>query len=182
MDALIAKVKAMRGSDRNTHVDTRKQYKNICKFISDAKLSRLVLLDEKEDHLQMWRNIKSLPDNNNKRALTYIKGVEIDLHNILRIYRLRKYFPKAEVYPHLIPAFYRLNKYIIKQMVESPGVVELSIIVKYTFYGHVFNTFEEAEVVEEMQKVFARMEKRYPKSMACVFSYFYSCKMVNNGI
>ena len=128
-----------------------------------------------EDYIQAWSYIKTLPNGPNRQALTYIKGTEIDLHNILCIYRLKRYYPQAEVYPHLVPVCYRLNKEALRQMAESPGIAEFIVNIGHTHYGNVFGSFEDPEwdASRAMRLAFAKTAKRYPLSMAGVLGYFF---------
>ena len=137
--------------------------------------SLMRLISFEKDHLQAWSYIKTLPNGSNRQVLTYIKGTEIDLHNILCIYRLKRYYPEAEVYPHLIPVFYRLNKEALKQMAESPGIAEFIVHLRHNCYGHIFGSFEnpKSAVSQTMKLTFARMVKRYPGSIAGMLGYFF---------
>jgi len=131
-----------------------------------------------KDYIQDWLHIKTLPDGQNRQALIYIKGAEIDLNNILWMYRLKKYYPEETAYPHLVPICHRLNKETVKQMAESPGIAEFIVTVLHTRYGHVFGSFDDPEraISQAMKQIFIRMTKRYPRSIAGVMGYFFDKK------
>ena len=172
-NAVNAKIKAMKGRAQPVSIDD--DYNRICLFLSDVRLHRLLSLDKERDYVKAWSSIKALNYGQNRSALTHIKGAEIDMQNILRIYRLKKHYPKAEIYPHLIPVFYRINKDVVKQMAESAGVAEFIVAVRHTCYGKVFGAFESPEEAlnDEMGRVFSKMEKRYPRSLSGVLGYFF---------
>lgn len=162
------------------------ELKRLRSFIKDPEGRRILLFEgqmkgqtkgqsegqmKDKDMVKVWSFVKSLPYGQNRQALTYIKGVEIDLNNILYIYRLKRYYTKAQVYPHLVPICYKLNKGDIKKMVECPGTPEFIVAVLNTPYRHI--NFENAEkaIVREMDQVNSKMAKRFPKSMAEVLGY-----------
>jgi len=144
-------------------------------FLTNIKDRRLLSLEE--DFIFAWSYIKSLPSGQNRQALIQIKGTEIDLNNILRIYRLKLYYPDAEIYSKLIPIFYRLSKDEIKQMAESPGIGEFIVTVRHTRYGYIAFDHVEAKIDHAMMRVFSRMTKRYPQSVAGVIGYFFAKKI-----
>jgi len=138
-----------------------------------SRWSRFIALEK--DYMQAWSWTKTLPNGSNRQALTYIKGTEIDLHNLFWIYRLKQYYPEAEVYPHLVPVCYRLNKETLRQMAESPGVAEFIVHLRHTYYSHVFDSFENPEyaITLAMKSVFSKMARRYPRSIAGVIGYVF---------
>ena len=142
-------------------------------FLADVNGRRILTTMAEQDYTRTWACIKTLPKSQNRQALTYIKGSEIDLQNILRIYRLKRHYPDAEVYPHLIPVCYRLNRELIKHMAESPGVAEFTVALKNTHYDR-FN-FEKPEqaIFLHMRRVYSKAAKRYPHSLAETTSYFF---------
>jgi len=189
MGAINAKVRAM--SNRRL-TDSQQYYDELERlrlFISDIQWRRILEFEREAyqtnpplDYAKMWSFIKRLPMGQNRLALTYIKGTEIDLHNILRIYRLKRYYPEAEVYPHLIPVCYRLNKETLKQMAESPGIAEFIVMVRHSHYFDLsFGDLEE-DIVRVMRRVFSDAVKRYPRSMAVVLRHFFSRRHPNGTV
>ena len=145
-------------------------------FIGDIQNRRLLLLEQNErdqNYIKNWSFIKSMPNSQNRKALMYIKGSEIDLHNIMRIYRLKRYYPKAEIYPNLIPICLRLSKEEIKQMSDSPGVGEFIVAVRHTPYKHLSFENPEHAVFKDMKRIYNRLVKRCPQSAVGILSYFF---------
>jgi len=115
-----------------------------------------------------------LANKQNKQSFAYIKGTEIDLHNILQIYRLKKYYPVEEVYLNIVPSFYRLSRDNIKQMAQSAGVPEFLVAVKHTSYNYISFENPEQETSQVLAKVYSKAAKRYPKSLADTWGYFFA--------
>ena len=208
MDHINAKIKAMRGKlldadqyrilcQSQSAEHFRAQLRGYPAYVHgnismEAELERMRLFlggrwgwllslerEAQHDPMKVWGRIKHLPGGQNRQALTYIKGTEIDLYNILCIYRLKRYYPEVEVYSHMVPVCYRLSREAIKQMAESPGVAEFIVAVKHTCYGDVLGGFENPEraISQAMRQTFSKITKRYPRSVAGVMGYFYDKKI-----
>ena len=177
MDHINAKINAMRGKPSGQSLE--EEIKRLSLFICDAKTRRLLYLESK-DIFEAWSFIKSMPFSSNcpnRQALRYIKGTEIDLQNILRIYRLKRYYPEEEVFAHLIPVCYKLSKAMIKQMAESPGAAEFIVAVKHSPYAHISFENIELSIAQEMRRVNSRATKRYPRSVAGLMAYLFTKKL-----
>lgn len=193
MDALNAKIKAMRA-----RLPTASDYMALCqpgaavsidrsrlsfenelarlrRFLADTEGRKLI---QEREPMEAWAYARSLQRGQNRSALTYITGTEIDLQNILTIYRLKRYYASlpagADIYPHLTPICYRLRPDELKQMAESPGIFEFIIIAKHTPYGLISFEDPEADIFREMSRVYSKMAKRYPRSMAAVLGYIFA--------
>ena len=163
------------------------EYKRLRLFMGNGEGRRILYLAEQQDFMKAWSFVRTLPASSaNRQALTYIKGSEIDLNNLLRIYRLKRYFQNAEIYPQLIPVCYKLSKENIKQMAESPGVGEFIVALKHSPYAGL--SFENAEISLEreisfkVRHIYSKMEKRYPRSLAGVLGYFFSKRIEINNL
>ena len=173
------------------------------KFVTNAKARQLLNFAAKaanqnnspQENLQAWAYVNSLPRGQNRQALTYTLGSQIDLKNILTAYRLKCYYPQADVYHHLTPISYRLSKQSLKQMAESPGLPEFFVALRNCTYKNLLSKDEnfavtghmpvtshslaadyppEAEFTQEAATIHAKAAKRYPRSMAGVGSYFFA--------
>ena len=200
MDCVTAKIKAMKAK-----LLTKSDYQALCQcqsvehflsqsqkrpsmweefrrlqlFICDAEWKKILSPDGdymSGDYIKSWSFVKRLPSSQNREALSYIKGTEIDLQNILGVYRLKSYYKKAQVYPHIIPICYRLDKNAIKQMAESSGTSEFIVAVRHTCYSNLSFDDLEASTFLNLTKTFSKLEKRYPDSIAGVIGYFFAKK------
>lgn len=72
-------------------------------------------------------------------------GTEIDMLNIMVIYRCKKMFklPSELTYKYVIPYWYRLSKEQLIQLSQSHNVDEFKKIISDTKYKNVFKTDEE---------------------------------------
>ena len=159
------------------------ELKRILHFMEDVRWRRYLpelcrntdFNDYLNDYLRIWPIIKNLPSRQNRDAFFRIKGTEIDLQNIMLAYKIKKYYPNAQIYTYLIPLYYRLDKAALSRLAESAGPADLIAKLQYTPYAHVFNNFEKPEhaFVNIMRKVFAQTAKRYPNSAAYIARYFF---------
>jgi len=184
MVALNAKIRAMR-----SRLLTSDRYRILCQAQSIehfiAQTQNLSSIEEELERMRLFSGYQlsifgindlnwKLNNKQNKLAFAYIKGTEIDLYNILQIYRLKKYYPTTEIYPYIVPSFYRLSRDNIKQMAQSAGVPEFLVAVKHTLYNYI--TFENAEqeISKILAKTYSKAAKRYPSSLASTWGYFFA--------
>jgi len=125
-------------------------------------------------HLQAWESARRLTEWQNRAALMYIRGVDIDLHNIMWAYRYKRYYP--DIYPLLIPVHYRLSKGALGRLIDSATPEALASELKFTPYDGVFGNFEEPEpsYVQAMRRILSVTARRYPRSVTTVVGYFFN--------
>ena len=71
-------------------------------------------------YLRLWNAVKKYPVKTEKKALEFIIGAEIDLKNIMRAYRFKRYgTPPDKTYAHLIPAAYKTDMPELKKITDS---------------------------------------------------------------
>lgn len=75
------------------------------------------------------------------KELENMIGTEIDLLNIIWIYRAKKYFKysEEEIKKIIIPINYKLNKKVMKELLNSNDFDEIKYILNQTIYSKVFN-------------------------------------------
>jgi V/A-type H+-transporting ATPase subunit C len=97
--------------------------------------------------LNLWKKQQRLPDKHNREVMTRLKGTEIDLANIIKVYRLKRYYhyPGARVLTHLVPVSHRLTPESLQRMAESESAYELTYEIKQGAYGNVFRNFSNPE-------------------------------------
>lgn len=138
-------------------------------------------------YIKLWKLQNKYLDKFNKKQVSKINGVEIDIQNILWIYRLIKYYKiKPEfIYTYLIPYHYKISNNEIKTMAQSNSVEELRENLLKTKYKKYF------EVEKSLEKVYKEiMKNTYKKSiglnknsLVVIINYFYLKKLeVNNLI
>lgn len=123
--------------------------------------------------------IKKHLKGNDYKVLSQILGKEIDLLNILWIYRSKKYYDvdAGNIYSYIIPINFKLSKDQITKLVEANSVEEFKTIVENTYYYKAYNNLEELsfeslyyKILETVYKVATRM---YPYSIAPVIYYLF---------
>lgn len=115
--------------------------------IEDAPLEEIeVKLDK-----FYFQKVYKLAQKTNKN-LTHIIGTEIDLLNIIWIYRARKYFnyTTEETKEILIPINYKLSKKNLENLVECGDFNEIKSVLEETKYKNVFS--EENKIEYEKNK------------------------------
>ncbi len=86
------------------------------------------------------------------KTLNYLVGTEIDLLNIIWIYRAKKYFnyPIEEIKNIIIPIHYKINKKILEELLNCSDFNELKTVLDKTIYRKVF--CEETKIEYEKDK------------------------------
>jgi len=191
MAALNTKIRAMR-----SRLLTPEHYRILCQSQSVehffAQTQNRPSLKEELERMRLFSGyqlsiygiyelIWQLTTKQNKQAFAYIKGTEIDLNNIMQIYRLKKYYPSVEVYTHIIPSFYRLSRDNIRQMAQSAGVPEFIVAVKHTRYNITFDNPQQA-LDQILAETYAKAAMRYPKSLALVWGYFFAKQLETQNL
>jgi len=118
---------------------------HICKYITDKNQRSYIkeMAATKKETLHyytaQWKRL-SLMDSKNRTALRSILGQEIDLNNILWMYRLKKYhrIKGDATYGYLIPIRYKLNRQSTGRMADSQNPKALMEEVAQGPYASVF--------------------------------------------
>lgn len=97
-----------------------------------------------------WKEIKKL-SGREQAQMQKLLGSEIDMLNIIWIYRGKKYFKFSDemIYTYLLPATYHLNESAIKSMVGAGSVEEMISAVNNTKYKRLFRRLEEGFLIDE---------------------------------
>jgi len=97
-------------------------------------------------YLTLWRGIGTL-DKINRQAMQRIIGTEIDLQNILWVYRLKRFYSifDDEIYGFLIPIRYRLSGEAFAKMVACKDIPSLQAEISATIYKNIFEDFSKPE-------------------------------------
>ena len=127
-----------------------------------------------------WKHIKAIKDKTGREALLFIKGTEIDLHNIMRVYRLKKYhnISGGAAYPYLIPIHFKLSEAALGRFAEATAHLEASFeaSLEKTPYAAVFGEFDNLknDYFRAMVRYMIVAARRWPSSEAVVvFRYFF---------
>jgi len=120
-------------------------------------------------YIKLWQQARQLKGTNGRVAQA-ILGTEIDLRNILWLYRLKKYRGVAgdEAFGKLIPVRWRLTMAWWQRMASAANGTALLDAIASSPYGGVFSSFTQPE--RALDAAVARMcgieAKRNPNSIA----------------
>ncbi len=127
----------------------------------------------------IWKQKEKLLRGQDKKIIDRSFGSEIDILNMLWIYRCKKFYqmPKEIIYSYIIPHRYKLKKAQIVSMVEAKDYEEVRKIIQATKYADVFggendHYFERnfTYYVNKMHKCFLRQNHF---SIASLMSYLH---------
>lgn len=134
---------------------------------------------ETEYFIRVWKDIGKFRDGQMQKVLKEVFGTQIDWLNIMWMYRAKQFFRQspAEIYAMLIPVQYKLKKSEFRQLLEAEQQEEFIRVLSRTAYFKgreaLVKLQDEISYHYVMQKMYNRICKRYPASMAPVFQYFY---------
>lgn len=134
--------------------------------------------------INMWKKQKKYFTGDELHTLCRTYGCQLDLLNLMWIYRSKKYYDldRAELYQILLPVHYKVSKEKIRQMVEAVDIKEFQSLLNQTYYGEKYGTGIELDengfYIERIyHALLYYMHKRefvrHPFSVAAVSSYLY---------
>lgn len=134
--------------------------------------------------MNMWKKQKKYFKGEELGALCRTYGCQLDLLNLMWIYRSKKYYDldKAELYQILLPIHYKVSRAEIQQMVEAVNMEEFRALLNQTYYGqkygaeieHNGNVFYIERIYHALVYYMHKREfARQPFSVAAVSSYLY---------
>ncbi len=126
-----------------------------------------------------WRLKDKLLNGDNLKTITHCFGSEIDLLNILWLYRSKRFFSlrPADSYGYVIPLTYKLTRGKLMQLMETITTEEFISVIKTTYYKKLSPSLEDGSVETACQKLLAKLYKdnlsRFPASMSPVNYYLF---------
>lgn len=115
-----------------------------------------------------------------------IIGSEIDLLNVLWIFRIKKYynFESEKINQILIKRYYKLTPNIIKKIIQTNSFEEIREIMKKTTYKSAFTDEKnlEANIDKYLYGVNKRIFRNDMKSIAYILAYVNMIEYENNDI
>jgi len=176
--ALTAKILAKRA---------KADYKNACtgiqRFLANKNEKRFVTAmatglesESIEHYLNMWRSTSTTKLNKiNCLAMKNILGTEIDLQNILWMYRLKKYYGifGDSSYGFLIPIRYRLSDNVFSNLVNCTSIENFISELSKTIYHNVFGNFLFAQqsLTKAVKLRYRTESRRSYIALACGYLY-----------
>ncbi len=133
----------------------------------------------------LWKQKDKVLKSSELKAITKIYGTQIDLLNILWIYRSRRFYnvDSGRMYANLIPIHYRLNAAFIRRLIECASLTEYLELLGKSFYGRALASIEQSardsddalsRIYGQLMKKLRRMAARkYPYSLAVIDEYLF---------
>ncbi len=135
------------------------------------------------------KNIKKLLSGSSKKAIAESMGSEMDMLNIIWIYRCKQYYkaPTELIYTYIIPYNRRLNPELVKELVRTKTMNEFYELVRTkTPYGELMDDIENKFIEENFHKMVykinASLSRKYPYSLASITTYIHLLEMENENI
>lgn len=125
-----------------------------------------------------WRAKEKYLSGKDKKLFEEIFGMEIDINNIIWIYRSKKYFDLSPdvIAAWILPVHHRLSTQTLIQLAQGSWE-DVIKITKGTVYKELFDGIDEGYFPEENERRIycgkaRRIFRQNPESLAAVFAYF----------
>jgi V/A-type H+-transporting ATPase subunit C len=128
---------------------------------------------------KMWKLKDKLLSGDNQKALTHSLGSEIDLLNILWLYRSKKFYDihPQNAFSYIIPISYKLKKEQLAKLLDSTNIEEFNNHLKKTHYSTISNSLTDGTMEFTYQKIISKIYQlnasKFPNSMAPVNYFLY---------
>jgi len=176
--AINAKVGGM-----GTRALTKKEaVSSICLYIPDKDLRNYVKAHMGSGinyYLTRWKVLARL-GRANRQALRGILGAEIDLTNIIWMYRLKRYrgIRGDSTYGYLIPIRYRLSRAATQRMAECENTKALLEEISKSPYARDIDFSDkkatpEQQLISVINKRYKNAARRHPNTLVPVLAYLY---------
>lgn len=129
---------------------------------------------------KVWKLKDKYFTSKNRKVLTHCLGIEIDLQNIMWLYRSKKYYDikTSDLYSRIVPINYKLTKEQLTKLIETITTEDFTAVLKETFYLEFSNAIltdsMEAYYSKHLLKINQYFESKFPYSMAPVQSYLFT--------
>lgn len=134
-------------------------------------------------YIQAWKLKNKILKGDNLKAETVSLGLEIDMLNIIWLYRSKKFYDThtQNAYTFIIPVTYKLKKEKLIKLMETTTLDEFHAVLKTTCYEELvpvlMNGTIENVYKQKVTKVYKVNKNKYPTSMAPI-SYFLHLKQL----
>ena len=171
------------GSQISPYLD--EDYAKIRCFINDSNIRRYLVnllikhrtsSDALHYYTNLWKDKDRYLSGASKDIAAKIHGTEIDMYNLICIYRLKKnYKPVKEfVYKHILPINYKLPPEMVSQLVETDTPAAMREIIQSTCYGKYFGEGDSySAFYKALSDVYKRVSYKNTNSIAPIIYYFF---------
>ena len=121
-------------------------------------------------YLNLWDKVNGYGDKKEIEPLRRVVGTEIDLKNIIWVYRFKRYRTEAStIFAHLIPAGYAMSMPELKRIAEAGGESAAKKYKRVFVKDASLEACYHSKMIETMERVF----KKEPDSAALIFAYLF---------
>lgn len=126
-----------------------------------------------------WKIKDKTLTGDNLLLITNEIGTEIDLYNLLSLFRIKTYFKISnfDYYRYLVPLNYKLKRDEIQKMIDSTTRDEFFELFKTTYYYRRYHKLYKDNLEMFCKKVTALMhisnKRKYPYSIASITNFLY---------
>lgn len=174
----------VKANDFNTFIEACKGtiYYDVFKRVSNLNfgLFDIAMMLDSFYYCELWKSVKKFVSKSGLAPMKEYLGTNIDLLNILWIYRSKKYYntPNEIIYTYLIPVKYKLQESVVTKMVEAENIDAVVNALGSSGYRALFENLREDSFVEEnykkiLYKTARKVYRSSPASMAAIYAYFY---------
>lgn len=127
----------------------------------------------------VWKSKDKLLKGAEKKSFTDCIGKQIDLLNIMWIYRSKRFYAMDDsaILSIIIPINYKLKKDNFTKLIEAKTIEEFLNILNDTYYHSINDSFhdESIELIYRnlMSKIYMDNSKKYPNSISPILSYLF---------
>lgn len=126
----------------------------------------------------LWEASEKYLSKSEQTGMKKYLGSDIDMLNIIWIYRGKKYFKfdNKIIYTYLLPVKYKIGDELLKKLVETDNVDLIPGLLKTTHYKNLFDGVGDGYFIEEnyrreRHKISKTLFRTRPDSIAGLFAY-----------
>lgn len=126
-----------------------------------------------------WKKLNKTFTGKEKKRMLTLFGTQIDILNIMWIYRSKKFYnvDAKEIYLTLIPIHFHLKKEHIVKLVEASGITEMIQILENTYYKFLKEDYQNGSIEQMYERIMRHTYKTLlqedPHSMLHIFYYLF---------
>ena len=126
---------------------------------------------------KMWKLKDKKLKGDNLKVFTHRLGSEIDILNIMWLYRSKRFFNihTTDSYSYVIPIHYKLKNEQLMKLIEASSIDEFIARLNTTYYKKISSTLLDGTMEIYYQKIMLSIAEnnaaRYSSSMAPVYAY-----------
>lgn len=126
-----------------------------------------------------WKHKNKTLKGKELTLITEEVGAEIDLHNLLSLYRVKNYFQvdTNALYAYMIPFNYKIKKKELTKLLEASSMEEFMELFYNTIYYRMYHTLYKGNMEQFCKSIIRKLHqehiRRYPYSVAFITNYLY---------